>query len=136
MKFVRFFVISILWAAAFTASAGTLENDVWSPAGCGAMPEAPVIQSGSVEAFNKSIATINAWQEQLQAYHDCMVKEANADSATINRSATAEQTRIEEAIEKLNAETAKARQEAERKASSPSPSLAPPAGSAPGTQGY
>ncbi|MEO8996680.1 MAG: hypothetical protein ABI284_04440, partial [Nitrosospira sp.] len=71
-----FFVLT----AAFTANAGVLENGNWSASGCGAIPETPVIDSSSAEAFNRSVGTINAWQKQMQVYHDCMIKEANADS--------------------------------------------------------
>jgi hypothetical protein len=101
------------------------------------MPPVPVIDSSSAEAFNKSVGTINEWQKQLQAYNDCMVKEANADSAAIGKAATAEQARINEAIEKVNQDATAGRQRVEqRSTSSPSPVLNPPPGTMPGSQGY
>src|SRR5215216_2053058 len=94
-------VTSLAFTTAFTAHAGVIGPEGWSPAGCGTMPQAPIIDSSSADAFNKSIGTINEWQKQLQTYHDCMVKEANADNAAINKAATAGQARINEAIEKV-----------------------------------
>ena len=126
-----FFVLT----AAFTANAGVLENGSWSASGCGAMPETPVIDSSSAEAFNRSVGTINAWQKQMQVYHDCMIKEANADSVIINQSATAGQGRINGMVEKINAEIAAGKQKVEQ-GQSASPSLFPPPGAAPGSLGY
>ncbi len=129
---------TVLVTTVLTANAGTLENGTWSASGCGAMPQTPVIDSSSVDAFNKSIGKINDWQKQIQTYHDCMIKEANADSAAINKAATAEQTRINEAVEKVNKEAAAGKQKVEQSSSSSSPSfpsLAPP-GSGAGGQGY
>lgn len=130
------FTASLALATAFAANAGVLENGSWSASECGAMPEPPVIDSSSVDAFNRSIGTINAWQEQIQVYHDCMVKEANADGATINQAATAEQKRINEAVEKVNAEAVAGKQKVEQGAPSPTPSLSPPPASMPGGQVY
>ncbi|HEV7930141.1 MAG TPA: hypothetical protein VGP12_08435 [Nitrosospira sp.] len=124
------------YAGAFTAQAGVIGPDGWAPAGCGAVPQTPVIDSSSAEAYNTSIGTINEWQKQLQAYHDCMVKEANADATAINKAATAEQARINQAIEKVNQDATAGRQKVERSSSSPSPALVPPAGTVPGSQGY
>jgi hypothetical protein len=100
------------------------------------LPQIPIIDSSSAEAYNQSIGKINEWQKQLQVYHDCMVKEANADSAAINQGATAEQARINQAMEKVNQDATAGRQKVDRSSSSPSPTLAPPAGAVPGSQGY
>lgn len=134
-----FFSASIALATIFTASAGTLENGKWSASGCGAMPGAPVVESSSIDAFNKSIGKINDWQKQIQTYHDCMVKEANADSAAINKAATSEQTRINESVEKMNKEAAAGKEKVEASSSSSSsssPSLVSPPGAVPGSQMY
>ena len=136
MRPVIFVAALFGYAAAFTAQAGVLGPEGWAPTGCGALPQKPIIDSSSAEAFNKSIGTINEWQKQLQAYHDCMVKEANADSTAVNKGATAEQARINEAIEKVNQDATAGRQKVERSPSSPSPVLVPPAGTMPGGQGY
>ncbi len=103
------FVVTLAAFATFAADAGVLSNGDWSPSGCGGRPEAPVIDSTSADAFNRSIKMINTWQKQIQTYHDCMVREANADAATINRAATTEQAKINEASEKLNADANAAR---------------------------
>ncbi len=138
MKSLIFVVASFVLTTAFTAHAGVIGPGGWSPAGCGAMPQTPIIDSSSAEAFNKSVGAINEWQKQLMAYHDCMVKEANADNAAISHAATAEQKRINEAIEKVNQDATAGRQKVERSSSSssPSPSLAPPAGTMPGNPGF
>ncbi|SOD41704.1 hypothetical protein [Nitrosovibrio sp. Nv4] len=135
MKPFILLVASTALITTFAVNAGVLEGGKWSPSGCGAMPEAPVIDSSSADAFNRSIGTLNAWQEKIQAYHDCMVKEANADSSAINQAATAEQARINNAVEKMNKEAAAGKQRAEQSSSSSSSSstpIAPPLTPAPG----
>jgi hypothetical protein len=130
---------TVLIGAVLTANAGAFENGTWSATGCGTMPQTPVIDSSSVDTFNKSIGKINDWQKQIQTYHDCMIREANADNAAINKAATAEQARINEAVEKVNKEAATGKQKIEQSSSSSSPSfpsLAPPPGSGTGGQGY
>jgi hypothetical protein len=131
--------VSVVLATALTASAGTFESGVWSASGCGAMPETPVVDSSNVDAFNRSVGKINEWQKRIQTYHDCMIKEANADNAAINKSATSEQSRINEALEKVNKAAAAGKQKVEEtssSSSSSSPSLAPPQGSVPDSQMY
>jgi hypothetical protein len=136
MRLIIFVAALFGYAGAFTAQAGVIGPDGWAPAACGALPQTPVIDSSSAEAYNTSIGTINEWQKQLQAYHDCLVKEANADVAAINKAATAEQAGINKAIEKVNQDATAGRQKVERGSSSSSPALAPPAGTVPGSQGY
>jgi hypothetical protein len=136
MRPVIFVAALFGYAAAFTAQAGVLGPEGWRPAGCGEFPHTPTVDSSSAEAFNKSIGAINEWQKQLQAYNDCMVKEANADSTAINKGANATQTRINAEIEKVNQDATAGKQKVERSSSSPSPVLVPPAGTMPGGQGY
>jgi hypothetical protein len=138
MKGIILLAASAALVVSFTANAGVIKEGGWSASGCGAMPEAPVIDSSSADTFNQSIGKLNDWQKQVQIYHDCMVKEANTDSATINQGATAEQAKINEAVEKMNKEVAAGKKKVEQSSSSssPSPSLAPPIGSMPGSQGY
>ena len=135
MKGIILLAASAALATTFTASAGILKDGSWSPSGCGTMPEAPVIDSSSAEAFNQSIGKLNDWQKQIQTYHDCMVKEANADSSAINQAATQEQARINEAVEKMNKEVTAAKKKVEQTPAS-SPSMAPPLGTMPGGAGY
>jgi hypothetical protein len=101
------------------AHAGALENGGWAPGACGARPEAPAIESASPEAYNRSIGLVNAWQKQMQAYNDCVIKEANADAAAINQGANAEQTRINEALQKANADATAARSKLDSSPSAP-----------------
>lgn len=135
MNHIIFFTAAISLSISFGANAGTLNNGSWSPSGCGTRPEAPVIDSTNAEAFNRSINLINTWQKQTQTYHDCMVREANADASAINQAASAEQAKINEASEKLNADANLARNKLE---SSPGRGsvIAPPIGSGMGQQGY
>ena len=135
MNHIIFFAASISLGVSFTVNAGTLNNGSWSPSGCGTRPEAPVIDSADAEAFNRSIKLINAWQKQIQTYHDCMVREANADASAINQAAAAEQAKISEASEKLNADANLARNKLESSPTRGSVS-APPIGSGMGQQGY
>ena len=111
MKQVLLITIStgLAVGASLAAHAGALENGSWAPRGCGARPEAPVIESTNPEAYNRSIGLVNVWQKQLQSYNDCLIKEANADAAAINHAANAEQTQINEAIQKVNADATAAR---------------------------
>lgn len=113
-------------ATGSTVHAGVLENDKWSASGCGGMPETPVVDSSSTTAFNQSIGKINNWQNEIKDYHDCLVKEANADSRAINEAATNEQKRINDAVGKVNAEAAAGKQKLEKQSSSPSPSFTSP----------
>ena len=135
MNHTIFFAAAISLGISFGANAGVLNNGSWSPSGCGNRPEAPVIDSTNAEAFNRSINLINTWQKQIQTYHDCMIKEANADASAINQAASAEQAKINEASEKLNADANLARNKLESSPARGSVS-APPIGSGMGQQGY
>jgi len=101
--------VSIALTILFTANAGSLNNGSWSPSGCGARPEAPNIDSNSVDTLNQSIVAVNAWQKQLQTYDECMIKEANADVAAISNAANAQQVQYREASTKINTELAAAK---------------------------
>jgi hypothetical protein len=116
-----FISASTVWVACISmaAHAGVLENGSWAPGGCGARPEAPIIESNSPEAYNRSIGLVNAWRKQMQAYNDCVIKEANADAAAINQGANAEQTRINEVLQKANADANAARSKLDSSPSAP-----------------
>jgi len=104
MKRIVLLAGPVTLAVMFAANAGTLNNGSWSPSGCGAMPEAPKINLNSVDTLNQSIAAVNDWQKQLQTYDECMIKEANADTAAISNAANVQQTRYREASTKINEE--------------------------------
>lgn len=135
MNHIIFFAAAISLGISSGANAGTLNNGSWSPSGCGTRPEAPVIDSTDAEAFNRSINLINAWQKQIQTYHDCMIREANADAAAINQAAASEQAKINAASEKLNADANLARNKLESSPARGSVNT-PPIGSGMGQQGY
>jgi hypothetical protein len=84
--------------------AGTLIDGTWSLATCGNKPETPTIDQTHVEAFNQSVAKINAWQQQAKAYYECLVKEANTDAAIIADTANAAQADYRATVERIGRE--------------------------------
>jgi hypothetical protein len=99
----------IALTAALQIQAGTLAGGRWTPSGCGAAPVPPAIDSGSVDAYNRSLETARAWQRKAQGYNDCVVGEANADNAAIAEAANAEQARFRAAVEQTNGAAAAAK---------------------------
>ena len=87
-----------------TAQAGSLDNGQWSPSGCGARPEAPTLNLTNVDAYNKSVDGINAYNKTIRAYIDCLSQEANADLQAITKSANAAQATAREARERIQAD--------------------------------
>ncbi|KIO49206.1 hypothetical protein [Nitrosospira sp. NpAV] len=143
MKRIALLVAPALLTVVFAANAGTLNDGNWSPSGCGTLSEAPAVDSSNVDAINKSISAVNEWQKQVQSYDECMIKEANADTAAIANSANAQQTRYREASQKINAEAAAGREKFSGQSSSPgisNPGMVNPGmnnpGSGMGGQGY
>ncbi|MDD5034435.1 MAG: hypothetical protein PHE55_06720 [Methylococcaceae bacterium] len=53
--------------------------------------------------FSTRSKSVREWQQQAQAYNDCVVREANADSEIIAKSANAEQEQFRAAVEKIKA---------------------------------
>lgn len=142
MKRIVLLASPAMFAVAFAANAGTLDNGNWSPSGCGTLSEAPGVDSSSIDAINQSIAAVNEWQKQVQSYDECMIKEANADTSAIANSANAKQTQYREASKKINADAAAGREKFGRQSSSPgtNPGMSNPGmnnpGSGMGGQGY
>jgi hypothetical protein len=128
MKPIVLLAVPITLAVMFAANAGTLNNGSWSPSGCGAMPAAPNVNSSNIDSLNRSITAVNDWQKQLQIYDQCMIREANADTAAISNAANAEQVRYREASARINAELASGRDRLGSDAS--------PAGIGPGNPGF
>lgn len=104
MKLTVFATTTLLAATSSMTTAGTLGNGTWVPAACGTPPETPVVVDSDVDAFNKSIAAINTWQQKSRDYFECMIKEANADNATIADSANQAQAKYRETVEKVGAQ--------------------------------
>ena len=109
------FAAVIMLAAVSAGTAGTITNGTWSPSGCGNVAEIPVIEQGSIEAYNKSIEAINEWQQKANTYNTCLINEANADNALIAKTANEEQSRMRAAIEKIKTETDTAKAKLDRK---------------------
>jgi hypothetical protein len=110
-----FFTVTILLAAVSVGTAGTIVNEVWSPSGCGAEPVAPIIEQDSIDAYNKSIKAINDWQQKIQAFNECMIKEANADNALIAKTANDQQSRMRAVIDKIKSDMDAAKAKLENK---------------------
>lgn len=108
-------LLSVILAAPFCVNAGTLANGKWSSASCGNKPEEPTVDQTNVEAFNQSVAKINAWQQQAKVYYACLVKEANADNAVIADTANAAQAEYRATTERIGREAGAAKKKLESK---------------------
>ncbi len=112
----QFLLITILFMLAHTSSyAGTLMNGVWSPSGCGEKPESPIIDSTSTENFNRSVDAINDWQDRALEYDSCLIKEANADSELITKTANDVQSKFQKEIDRVVTEADKVRVDLENR---------------------
>jgi hypothetical protein len=105
MKQRTFLAVIVLSASASVCSAGTIAKGVWSPGGCGAEPVLPAINQSNVEGYNKSVKTINEWQQKIGTYSSCVVKEANDDNTSIAKSANERQANLQKLTEKVHADT-------------------------------
>lgn len=115
MKYTAIFATLLSIFSINPAKAGSLSNGSWQPSGCGAVPEAPTVDGGNIEAYNKSIAAINTWQQKSREYFECMIKEANTDNGIIADHANQAQGKYRETVEKIGAkaEAAKKKLDAE-----------------------
>lgn len=95
-------VVAMIFAG--TVQAGSLNNGSWQPNGCGSVPEAPTIDTGTIDSYNKSIAAINTWQQKSRDYFECLIKEANTDNGIIADHANQAQAKYRETVEKIGAE--------------------------------
>jgi hypothetical protein len=95
MTIYRVVVFTGLCVAALSTNAGTLKKTEWESNNCGTKPLAPALNYDSVEEFNDSIATMNAWQRETVAYFECVGKEANADIKKITDTVGAQQKEFE-----------------------------------------
>jgi hypothetical protein len=105
MKKYTFLAVIVLSATASICSAGTIAKGVWSPSGCGAEPVLPAINQATVDGYNKSVKTINEWQQKVGVYSGCVVKEANDDNASIAKSANDRQANLQKLTEKVHTDT-------------------------------
>lgn len=101
MKIVTLFLSLLLAQAISSAQAGNLASGSWTPKNCGVKPNLPAIEDSNVEAFNKSVAAINTWQQQAKVYFECLVKEANTDNAIIADTANKEQAEYRKSVEAI-----------------------------------
>jgi hypothetical protein len=112
----RTFITAVILLATISAgTAGTITNGTWSPSGCGAEPTVPVIEQGSVDAYNNSVKAINEWQQKANAYNTCLINEANADNAIIAKMANEGQSRLRTAMEKIKTDMDAAKAKLESK---------------------
>jgi hypothetical protein len=113
MTIYRVVVFTGLCVATLSTNAGTLKKTAWESNNCGTKPLAPALNYDSVEEFNDSIATMNAWQRETVAYFECVGKEANADIKKITDTLGAQQKEFETYVEKNNADAAEVKQKVE-----------------------
>lgn len=105
MRYRMGLALVLLLAAAGSARAGTITNGVWTPTGCGQEPTVPTIDLSSESAFSKTLNASDAYDAADGKYVDCVVKEANTDSAPIVNAAQAARDRRKAALAKLQADT-------------------------------
>ena len=90
-------------------------NRTKSRSGCGTEPVPPVIEQGSVEAYNKSVMAINEWQQKVNSYNTSLINEADTDNALVANTANGEQSRLRVAIEKIKTDTDAAKAKSDSK---------------------
>ena len=64
-------------------------------------PTAPTRDLKDTDAYNRSVEGVNAYRQAIRGYIDCLVKEANADIASVTRSANAARQAAVDANEKI-----------------------------------
>ncbi len=101
MKISVFLVTLALINTSTSVYAGAVANGNWSPTGCGEKPATPTVNDTDIDAFNKSVESVNAWQPKVKAYLDCLIKEANNDNTAITTSANREQSNLRDNVEKV-----------------------------------
>jgi hypothetical protein len=94
--------------------AGSLNNGSWQPSGCGVVPDSPAIDGGNIDAYNKSIAAINTWQQKSRDYFECLIKEANTDNGIIADHANQAQAKYRDTVEKIGAEAEAAKKKLDK----------------------
>ena len=108
-------ILIFLLLAHTSSNAGTLMNGAWFPSGCGEKPEPPIIDSTSTDNFNRSVDAINEWQDRALEYNSCLIKEANADSELITKTANDVQSKFQKEIDRVVTEADKVRVDLDNK---------------------
>jgi hypothetical protein len=114
MKYTLTVAALLALSFALPAHAGSLNNGSWQPSGCGLVPDAPTIDGGNIDAYNKSIAAINAWQQKSREYFECLIKEANTDNSIIADHANQAQAKYRDSVEKIGAEAEAAKKKLDK----------------------
>lgn len=87
---------------ALGAQAGTLQNGVWTPSGCGSDPgAAPEMNGKTGETYNKSAKDYQTWADKAKAYQECLVGEAKTDQNSIVEGTNKAITAINEGSKKF-----------------------------------
>ena len=103
MHFRHTLLLTGLLASAF-AHAGNLSGSAWSPVGCGPRPAAPALDLKNPDAFNNSLAPVNVYRRDINAYLNCVVQEANRDILAVNTFALEAQRAARDANDKIQAD--------------------------------
>jgi hypothetical protein len=90
------------------AQAGVLNNGAWTPAGCGAKPQAPSLDLRNADAYNRSVDAVNTYKVAIRQYLDCLVGEANADVQAVSKSANEAQRQAKETNDRIQADVKQA----------------------------
>jgi len=107
-------VLVFLSLNCLNVTAGSLQNGVWQVSDCGEKPVAPVINTKSVDDFNRSVNDINTWQEKSQQYYNCLVTEANTDNDAITKSTIAAQDEYQQEVNRIQKEANEGKTKLER----------------------
>lgn len=99
MRIPVIFATALLLQSVNPAQAGSLANGQWTIAGCGEKPTPPVVNVRDADAYNNSVKVTNEWQEKAGVYYECVIKEANADTAAISAKANSEQAEYKQVFE-------------------------------------
>lgn len=84
-----------------SAQAGTIANNEWTATTCGPVPAEAKLDLKNPDAYNKSVEAVSNFRIANHAYLDCVIKEANADIQTVNKSATTFQQKVVDADNKI-----------------------------------
>jgi len=94
-------LFSLIVVTAFSAEAGVLANNGWTPSGCGPAPAVSQLDLSSLDAYNKSVEAVNTYRKNSHAYVNCLIQDGNNDIQIISKSAKAAQQAAHDADDKI-----------------------------------
>lgn len=91
-------LLLILCSTSFAETPGAMP---WTPTGCGAEPEKPVVDLSDLAKYNKSVDEVKAYEERAKNWDACVMKEANAAMVAANNDAKAKIAVISESANRI-----------------------------------